>query len=63
MYQTTYDQCSECKRLIPTNPMANAYGGPDLYTYINGAKVCWECAEKRKLTLGIVPFPKGIGPV
>ena len=52
-----YDQCTECKRLIPAYPPeAQASACPPLYTYINGAKVCWQCVEKRTKALGVVPY-------
>ena len=52
-----YDQCSECKRLIPAySPYAQASACPPLYTYIENNKVCWQCVEKRTSVLGVVPY-------
>ena len=56
-----YDQCSECRRLIPQYPPeAQASFCPPMYTYINGQKVCWECTPKREKVLGVVPYPETV---
>jgi hypothetical protein len=55
----TYGQCTRCMRLIPNYPAeAQASACPDLFYYVNGQKICWECMEIYIKATGVVPFRK-----
>ena len=51
-----YTSCADCKRLIISNPYANAYGAERQYSIIDGRITCWECIEKLVKARGTVPY-------